>query len=524
MKQQKQNHKQKQKQQQKQQQQQKQKQKHNNTIVFGNHKKQNHIQFSGITCLEIGLRLLNEENIAECKPYIEPLFQINQKYILNVFRLSISLTRYSSFLYLMEDEETNYCSELFLNAYIDKLVEIAIKHITAFLLIQQEENYYLIYLKGKEFRFLLVEPYTQRNKNEIKFTYYEFSDQLMGSLIEKVRITKDLQTHFSIYIRKDRYYDQSLSGKMKGDWELKNIDAQQTNLELKLHKKFSKLFGLNDKLRRQYSSNNEIIYNYKKKNENLKTAISKFEKKIKQLSRVQCNICCQSYHKSQMIILNCNHKTCKNCLKNYIKFSINNARLPIKCTQHKCDHEIESKIFKSMNLDQNLIDKYEKFTLQKYLNKHNSELIICPNPKCQLESAIEGNAFFFVCPYCKIVYCPKCKTYPYHTYETCLEYKNRIIKEKSEKRQRKLINEKNNKASELWKKKNTRKCLGCQANVEKNKGCNHMKCTQCNTHFCYECGKIISQNEKNLLVIHRRVENHYKNSKCVFFTEKMIKK
>ncbi|KAJ3428796.1 e3 ubiquitin-protein ligase rnf14 [Anaeramoeba flamelloides] len=486
-------------------------------------KKKRKNQFSGIACLEIGLRLLNEEHIKECIIHIKPLFQIKPKYLQNVFKLSRSLTRFSSYLYLMENEETNECNEIFLNSLFQKLVAVSLNHLAAFVVIRQEGYFCLIFLKGKKLKYLLVEPFTRRNRNKISFLSYKDPDQLIRSVIERLGNTKGVQTHCAIYIRKDRYSDQSLTGKMKGDWKLQKINVKKTNKELKLHKKFTKLFDLNGILKKQFSSNNEIIYEYKKKNENLKRAISKNEKKVRLLN-FQCNICFSNYPRSQMVFLNCNHKTCKSCLKDHIKFSITNARLPIKCPQHKCTNEIEFKIFKSLNLDQNLIEKYEKFTLQKYLNKHNSELIICPNPKCQLESAIEGNAFFFVCPYCKITYCPKCKTSPFHKYETCLEHKVRIMKERSENRKRILIKKKNDQASELWKKKNTRKCVGCQACVEKNKGCNHMQCTQCHTHFCFECGKIISQNEKKRIVIQKRVEKHYKNNKCIYFTEEMIKK
>jgi len=35
---------------------------------------------------------------------------------------------------------------------------------------------------------------------------------------------------------------------------------------------------------------------------------------------------------------------------------------------------------------------------------------------------------------------------------------------------------------------NGQRCPNCQTGVERSEGCFHMKCFNCATHFCYECG------------------------------------
>ena len=34
---------------------------------------------------------------------------------------------------------------------------------------------------------------------------------------------------------------------------------------------------------------------------------------------------------------------------------------------------------------------------------------------------------------------------------------------------------------------NAQRCPTCKAAIERSEGCFHMNCTNCGTHFCYEC-------------------------------------
>ena len=51
------------------------------------------------------------------------------------------------------------------------------------------------------------------------------------------------------------------------------------------------------------------------------------------------------------------------------------------------------------------------------------------------------------------------------------------------------------------------KCPQCQVNIEKNGGCNHMTCTQCQRHFCYLCLQDITDG----------VSGHYERTNCNMF-------
>mmetsp|Transcript_10421 Transcript_10421/g.15607 ORF Transcript_10421/g.15607 Transcript_10421/m.15607 type:complete len:488 (+) Transcript_10421:90-1553(+) len=43
----------------------------------------------------------------------------------------------------------------------------------------------------------------------------------------------------------------------------------------------------------------------------------------------------------------------------------------------------------------------------------------------------------------------------------------------------------------LWVKDNANTCPNCKTAIERSEGCFHMNCTDCGTHFCYECGEEI---------------------------------
>lgn len=47
--------------------------------------------------------------------------------------------------------------------------------------------------------------------------------------------------------------------------------------------------------------------------------------------------------------------------------------------------------------------------------------------------------------------------------------------------------QKQDRANSNWQFQNTRPCPQCRTAIEKNGGCKYVRCTRCNTEFCYEC-------------------------------------
>lgn len=48
--------------------------------------------------------------------------------------------------------------------------------------------------------------------------------------------------------------------------------------------------------------------------------------------------------------------------------------------------------------------------------------------------------------------------------------------------------EKNDSENVLWMRANTKPCPKCGVSIEKNSGCNSVKCSRCKFVFCWLCG------------------------------------
>jgi hypothetical protein len=81
------------------------------------------------------------------------------------------------------------------------------------------------------------------------------------------------------------------------------------------------------------------------------------------------------------------------------------------------------------------------------------------------------------CYWCEITYCRECGVKPYHENKLCnpidLQNVTDIMLENPD---------------------NYRKCPGCNIWIEKENGCDHMKCI-CGVHFCYTCRNVLCAND-----------------------------
>ena len=165
--------------------------------------------------------------------------------------------------------------------------------------------------------------------------------------------------------------------------------------------------------------------------------------------------------------IKCGHFFCKICWFNYLKNSIMEGKVDkIKCMHHGCN-EILSKefILKHISGHNILVEKYHKFLRRdEILNDKNKKL--CPNPDC--DSFLEKS---------EISKYVKCE----NGHEFCFEclkppHGNKKCDTRLEKNFLKFV-----KGHQL------KRCPRCQIYTEKNKGCNHMTCINCQYQWCWLC-------------------------------------
>ena len=202
--------------------------------------------------------------------------------------------------------------------------------------------------------------------------------------------------------------------------------------------------------------------------------------------------------------IECGHICCSQCWGNYLKTLIREAKVEhIRCISYQCKNILSDEfILKHINEDKTIVEKYEKFKKKlEILNDKNKKQ--CPFPDCDsyLEKIttknnnIENNNNILTTYQSTISnindisfninnnisnindnyvacknghkFCFECLK-PWHGTTTC----EQMIEKDFAK----------------WKKnKIVKRCPNCKIFTEKNEGCNHMTCPQCDFQWCWLC-------------------------------------
>ena len=202
-----------------------------------------------------------------------------------------------------------------------------------------------------------------------------------------------------------------------------------------------------------------------------KNTYNKFSTNKYDFGKKECGICGDEIISDDMakIKLPCKHFFCADCWGEYLKEKINNANVyKISCMQNKCGYILEEKFIKSIiGSDNVLLDKYNKFLSRKKLMDSNKKIKFCPIPDC--DGYAEKKKGKYV----------KCN----FGHEFCFEC---LQKPHGKKKCAKVIDE----GFEEWKSHTlVKRCPYCKFWTEKNEGCNHMTCSQCNFQWCWVCEK-----------------------------------
>jgi len=151
-----------------------------------------------------------------------------------------------------------------------------------------------------------------------------------------------------------------------------------------------------------------------------------------------------------------------------------------------CHCVIENDVLEDL-LGEETFKKYERF--KRFAE--NEHLRECPWPDCQEEQLGDLKSPLMKCTKCEREYCYNHSNA--HPGLTCEEYEAKMFQEFKRNRRGaggKVI-----------------ECPGCGRDIQKSSGCNHMTCPNCNTEFCWVCGKTITGS----------VYDHYENSSCYQF-------
>ncbi|KAH7910343.1 hypothetical protein BJ138DRAFT_116853 [Hygrophoropsis aurantiaca] len=169
--------------------------------------------------------------------------------------------------------------------------------------------------------------------------------------------------------------------------------------------------------------------------------------------------------------LDCGHQWCQSCLCDYLVAAKDNKFFPLTCLggDASCTHRI------SLTVAQKLLSAAEfeaiaEASFWKYVHSRPEEFFHCPTPDCSQVYRSAPPDAVLQCPSCLVRICPACH----------VEYHDGITCEERDVAEDKLF-------TEWTENHDVKSCPGCKAMIERSAGCNHMTCTRCQTHICWEC-------------------------------------
>ena len=204
-----------------------------------------------------------------------------------------------------------------------------------------------------------------------------------------------------------------------------------------------------------------------------KDAVEVVRKKYKihrKTNAVECPVCFDEV--SSPIKMACGHSWCRRCFHNYLIAANEQKFFPLTClgNEGKCAERISLYAAKEV-LSAADFDATVSAAFDTYVQTHPNELHYCPTPDCPQVYRPAPEGIFLQCPSCLVRICPACNA-DAHDGLTCQESK-----------------EGDDLFREWAGRRDVKRCPGCNIAIEKDEGCNHMKCTVCQTHICWMCMK-----------------------------------
>ncbi|XP_005110944.1 uncharacterized protein LOC101861007 [Aplysia californica] len=175
----------------------------------------------------------------------------------------------------------------------------------------------------------------------------------------------------------------------------------------------------------------------------------------------------------------CHFKVCNECVDTYITLKVQEAVVHIECPNDKCRGYIHRNEIRD-RLSDELKHKFDKFLVDANKDPCKKTCPACSSvhtidPDALTTKKKRKNGLKVQCSECHLQWCFLCQA-PFHTGVTCKQYR------KGDEMVRKWAKEVKH------GKFNAQRCPKCKTFIQKTDGCDHMKCTQCSTDFCYRCG------------------------------------
>ncbi|XP_029298977.1 E3 ubiquitin-protein ligase RNF19A [Cottoperca gobio] len=208
---------------------------------------------------------------------------------------------------------------------------------------------------------------------------------------------------------------------------------------------------------------------------------------------LECPLCLLRHAREQFPdIMTCHHRSCADCLRQYLSIEISESRVNICCPE--CAERFNPHDIQIILGDRALMEKYEEFMLRRWLVAE-PDCRWCPAPDCGYAVIAFGCAS---CPKitcgregCGTEFCYHCKQlwHPNQTCDTARQQRAQSLRLRTFRSSSLSYSQESGAAGD-----DIKPCPRCAAYIIKmNDGsCNHMTCAVCGCEFCWLCMKEIS--------------------------------
>lgn len=235
------------------------------------------------------------------------------------------------------------------------------------------------------------------------------------------------------------------------------------------------------------------------------TSLNSPAKSVPLSPETMCDICASNIHSDEEPVqVPCLHQFCRSCWEGYLTVKIEDGEVQdILCPAFDCHHLVPVDVIEKV-VSPHMVKRYLQFDIEAFVDR-NPSIKWCPYPNCGRAVRLPesdavpqelmsmncasplaashsvgcGNGHYF---------CWECLGKPHAPCgcEKWKEWHEKIAELKPEELENTYADTENA-ANCLWMVVNSKPCPNCKSPIQKNEGCNHMKCPKCKYDYCWVC-------------------------------------